>query len=89
MPCYDPETHERPIRLEKRVHELTALLCYACSKLSPEAIASEPNLAAWWHKHKTHDDRIAALKAKRAQYGYAALTPAERGELWTADDVSY
>lgn len=89
MPCYDPDTHNRPIRLENKVHFLTSLLCHACERLSPAAIAANPKLAAWWEEHKTHDTRIATLKQKRDRLGFGGLTPEERGTLLAADDVSY
>lgn len=95
MPCYDPETHDRPIRLEAKVHKLTAFLCGVLSayEKSDEAlrihIHRNKELSEWWENHKTQDARIDALKEKRKQYGDSALTPQERGTLYMADDVSY
>lgn len=92
MPCYDPETHDRPVRLENKVHRLTAMLCDLCGKIektNPALIAENRDLAEWWKDHKTHDERIAALEEKRRLHGDAALTPEERGTLYCANDVSY
>lgn len=92
MPCYDPETHERPVRLENKVHRLTAMLCALCKKIektNPAMIAENRDIAIWWEDHKTHDERIAAIKEKRRIHGTAALTPEERGTLYIANDASY
>lgn len=93
MPCYDPETHERPKRLEEKVHKLTALLCYICREVETEGehgiLSDHPELSKWWTDHKTHDARVAAIKEKSDRLGDASLTPEERGLLYTANDISY
>lgn len=92
MPCYDPETHERPKRLESKVHRLTAMLCRLCGQIEtvmPTIIETDAELAEWWINHKTHDQRIAAIREKRKTLGDHFLTPEERGLLRTANDISY
>lgn len=92
MPCYDPDTHERPIRLEGKVNFLTAQLCYLCEildKASPNVISNNPDLNEWWKNHKNHDAKIAALKLKRFEHGDKSLTPEERGAILFANDPSY
>lgn len=91
MPCYDPETHERPIRLESRVHELTAMLCALCQKVQdiPYTLSSVPGLTEWWNRHEAHDQEIAALQVRKDEGGWQPLDPMETGKLMMADDVSY
>lgn len=92
MPCYDPETHDRPIRMEQKIHRLTAMLCYLCGELeraNSALLTDTSDLASWWVAHKAHDERIAALKEKRRLQGLDALTPTERGALFLGDDVSF
>ena len=62
MPCYDPETHDRPIRLEKKIHYLTELLCTLCTTIQ----SNNP------------DYQIGeALEAKFNEFGRDGLTPEE------------
>lgn len=95
MPCYDPETHDRPIRLEEKIHKLTAFLCGVLTayEKGDEALRihlhQNDDLSKWWENHKTQDARIEALKHKREQFGDSALTSQERGTLYFAGDVSY
>jgi hypothetical protein len=93
MPCYDAEARERPQRLESKVHKLTAMLCGLCTKIENSSlrsmIDSDPNLSDWWQNHKTHDERIAAIKQKRDALGSHCLTDKEFELLWNADDISY
>lgn len=92
MPCYDPETHERPIRLEEKVHRLTDLLCRTCKKLDQSdpnmLLASDPELFAWWQDHKEQDAMIAAIRAKRDILGWDSLTPKERRFMDRDRDIS-
>lgn len=91
MPCYDPETHERPMRLESKVHCLTAMLCAICGIIEathPEIISNNPSLFEWWENHKAHDAYVSALEEKR-RVDESSLTPSERGVLWTAHEISY
>lgn len=92
MPCYDPETHDRPIRLEKKVHYLTDLLCYLCKKTeaaSPQFIEENYELAQWWIRHQKQDRMIAAILEKRKTLGYHSLTDEERLIATRHDDVSW
>lgn len=91
MPCYDSETHERPVRLEQKVHRLTALLCGLCSKVEsthPELFEEDDALVEWWTKHKTQDARLEALKKKQAAQGFQSLTPREKDAVWFQNDIS-
>lgn len=88
MPCYDPETHDRPIRLEAKVQRLTRLLCYLCQNSSEGVIAGNEDLASWWKAHQESDAKIARLKEKKKTHGESALTPQELGVLYFAGDVS-
>lgn len=77
MPCYDPETHERPKRLAAKVNYLTELLCATCKTASLEFIQARPWLREWWANHQIVDAKIAAAKAKQ-----------KRGETLTSEDLS-
>lgn len=88
MPCYDPETHEAPIRMAGKINHLTRLLCAICTSLDKgEDMPPEDAQAVfqWWQKHKAWDEEIARVKKKREEQGDEALTPQERGVLWTGD----
>ena len=51
MPCYEP-----PLPHETRLSEfLTAALCYATAKMTPEDLASFPGLAEWRRRHAAID----------------------------------
>lgn len=59
MPCYEP-----PLPHQRRLQEfLTAALCHATSRLSPEDLASFPGLAAWKERH----DRLDAVEGTLAK----------------------
>lgn len=91
MPCYDPETHERPKRLEAKVHRLTAMLCYLCGKTeatNPAIIADNRELAEWWRNHKAQDKRVAAVREKRRVGGWQSLTADEQRIASFDDDIS-
>lgn len=74
MPCYDPETHERPKRMERRLHFLTEMLCGLCGRVeaaglySPHISASE-ELVTWWEQHKLHDADVVAAHNKYQKLG--------------------
>jgi hypothetical protein len=92
MPCYDPETHERPKRLDRKVNRLTAMLCSLCGKLQaehPAILEENPEILEWWTKHRAHDERISSLKERRWRDGIDSLTMKERDELAFADFVEY
>lgn len=80
MPCYDPETHDRPIRLEKKIHYLTELLCTLCSTIqsnNPDYLPRLPEINRWWIRHREFDQIGEALEAKFNELGRDALTPEE------------
>ena len=89
MPCFDPDTVERPIRLEQKVHCLTDMLCRLCGQVEPGILEANPDIAAWWQAHKAQDKMIADLVRKRELQGYGALTPDENWLLIKAQDASY
>lgn len=67
MPCYDPETNDRPERLQEKVHNLTALLCYACHELEridPQCIKDNIQLRDWYIKHLKADKIREELEKK-------------------------
>lgn len=84
MPCYDPETSNRPERLQKIVNRQTRLLCGLCRRSSEEAINADPDLREWWIAHKAHDERIARLKERRE--AGRPLTVQEQADLHRADN---
>ena len=91
MPCYDPDTHARPVRLEAKVHALTAMLCSLCGAVEETLqilIEDRPVLKAWWEAHKEQDRLIQELEEKRRLHGESSLSPEERGMLCDLKDVS-
>jgi hypothetical protein len=85
MPCYDPETHLKPIRLEGQIHYLTDLLCSTCKELEKnnvEILIENSKLSEWWENHKRHDQEIARIKEKRRVHGPQSLTGEELGYIW-------
>jgi hypothetical protein len=86
MPCYDPETHERPKRLEKKIHHLTEMLCWLCGVTDPSVIEANHNLKDWWMKHQEFD-RIGEELARRVERdGIKSLTRAEQSHYWKRND---
>lgn len=91
MPCYDPETHERPVRLEEKVHHLTALLCGLCRKLEESdspLIKENAALTAWWKNHKEKDRLVAEINEKERTEGWKSLTHEELSRRYDAKDIS-
>lgn len=86
MPCYDPDTHQLPIRLRARVNDVTAMLCELCGKAEekmPELISSSAKLSAWWDNHKAKDALLRSvelqkIQEKKAAQGFWSLTDEER-----------
>lgn len=89
MPCYDPDTHDKPERLKKRIHKLTAMLCWLCGRSDQSLIGENADLAVWWKDHHAHDEIIASLKEKERIHGCKSLTPEEVNLLWEHDDIRY
>lgn len=61
MPCYDPETHDRAERLERKVQLLTQLLCGLCTVVearAPLLFSGVNGLQEWWREHKKVDARL-------------------------------
>lgn len=97
MPCYNPEAHERPIRLHERpirleamTHHLTRLLCELCTTLDqkyPNYLPCLPEVNEWWLKHQEFD-RIGDELAQRVeQHGIESLSQSERLHYWRRNDV--
>jgi hypothetical protein len=85
MPCYDPETHNRPIRLEKKIHYLTELLCTLCTSVNKHSPNYLPNLEEvnkWWLKHQEFDRIGEEIEAKVKEHGVDKLTPNERSHYY-------
>ena len=85
MPCYDPETHDRPIRLEARIHKLTEMLCQLCTivdMIDPKIIPFNPTLNDWWIKHKEFDQISKELIKKVEEQGINNLTNSERSHYY-------
>lgn len=91
MPCYDPDTHLRPPRLEARINSLTKLLCGACKLLEKADQASlkrNKELNDWWEAHKANDAWIEAVREKK-RIGKELLTVEELSLLYHADNPAY
>lgn len=85
MPCYDPETHERPIRLANKVHYLTELLCTLCTavqKSNPQFLPRLPEVNAWWVRHEEFDRIGEEIARKVRLHGLSSLTPHERSHYF-------
>ena len=90
MPCYDPETHDAPIRLAKRLNEVTQLLCKTCTQINvhaPDIFVVMPDLYIWWKTHQEHDKHVAYLEAKVKTTGFNSLTRQERDYYYTRNDI--
>lgn len=82
MPCYDPETHERPERLQKKVHLLTRLLCTLCDRLEADGqlkyFHTDAQLHAWLTHHRQLDAERKRIEQKIKATGRESLTQEER-----------
>jgi hypothetical protein len=88
MPCYDPETHERPIRLAEKIHYLTELLCTLCAavqKSNPQFLPRLPEVREWWVKHEEFDRAGAEIAKRVEQHGLNSLTQQERSHYHQRD----
>ena len=69
MPCYDPETHDAPIRYSGKINRLTQLLCQLCSTIetnNPDYLSRLPEINEWWLEHKRYDDlKNLTIKKKK------------------------
>lgn len=91
MPCYDPDTHDRPIRLAAKIHKLTEMLCYLCTivdTIDRKIIPFNPTLNDWWIKHQEFDRKGQEIEDKVKAYGanvrlgIESLTPEERSHYF-------
>lgn len=85
MPCYDPETHDRPVRLANKIHYLTELLCTLCTavqKSNPHFLARLPEVHAWWVRHEEFDRIGEEIARKVKQHGFNSLTQHERSHYF-------
>jgi hypothetical protein len=85
MPCYDPETHDRPVRLAKKIHHLTRLLCTLCTsvhKHNPDYLPNLPEVNKWWVMHQEFDRIGDEIEAKVKEHGMDKLTPNERSHYY-------
>jgi hypothetical protein len=91
MPCYDPDTHERPERLAKKVNVLTDMLCRTCQQVGAYDLPDD--VAVWWDNHKVFDEkrRLAREKYEQLQASghpmpFWELTQEEQSIIWHDDD---
>jgi len=85
MPCYDTETHDRPIRLEAKIHYLTKLLCSLCTSVqrnNPDYLPNLPEVYYWWLKHQAFDQIGDALIQKVEEQGIDSLNQEEENHYW-------
>ena len=85
MPCYDPETHDRPIRLEAKIHMLTEMLCSLCQivdVIDPKIIPFNPTLNDWWLRHQEFDRIGEEIRLKKEAHGMDSLTQEEKRHYW-------
>jgi hypothetical protein len=54
MPCYDPTNYEAEAA-NKKVQQLTRLLCAACAAMSEGQMS--PGVLRWWKAHRKFDER--------------------------------
>lgn len=86
MPCHDPYEREDNQRRAARLNYVTENLCRTCAymeKNHPHILKENAWLGEWWEKHKAHDERVKAAKAKKARG--EKLSGEELGLLWFED----
>lgn len=91
MPCYDPETHDRPIRLANKIHHLTRLLCELCTSLDqkyPHHLPCLPEVNEWWLKHQEFDRIGEEIRLKKELHGIESLTSQERSHYYARESNS-
>lgn len=82
MPCYDPETHDAPIRYSAKINRLTQYLCKLCSAVensNPDYLSRRmPDVNDWWVEHKRYDDLKETAVRKVKENGVGSLSHEER-----------